>query len=123
MAAESIIAADRLPNLQAMEIGRFGASLGRLLNASGLATRRHIAETAEVHDAAVNDRLGVTPNVRLARRTYTIANTERIVAAVTEWLVPGRLAAHIAATGPRKGFTSDPTDPRRSDSHMFVVDL
>ena len=123
VAAESLVAVDRLPDPDALEVSHVGASLGRLLNASGLATRRHIVETAEVLDAAVNDRLGVARDVRLARRTYTIASAERIVAAVTEWLVPGRLATQIA--GPRfgKGVATNTADPRCPDSHMFLVDL
>ena len=123
VAAESLIAADRLPDPHALDIGHVGASLGRLLNASGLATRRHIVDTAAVHDAAVNDRLDVARNVRLARRTYTIASIEQIVAAVTEWFVPGRIAAHIAATGPGTRSATSGTDPRRSDRRMFLVDL
>ncbi len=123
VAAESLVVADRLPDPTALDIDRVGTSLGRLLNASGLATRRRIVETVEARDAAVNDRLGVTRTARLARRTYTIASTERTLAAVTEWIVPGRLAAHIAGSGAGLVHATGPTGPGSWDRHMFAVDL
>ena len=123
VAAESLVVADRLPDPTALDVDRVGTSLGRLLNASGLATRRHIVELVETRDAAVSDRLGVTRTARLARRTYTIASTEQTLAAVTEWIVPGRLAAHIAATAPGLGHATCPSRPRHADRHMFAVDL
>ena len=122
VAAESLVVADRLPDPTALDIDRVGASLGRLLNASGLVTRRRIVEIVEVRDAAVSDRLGATQTTRLARRTYTIASTERTLAAVSEWIVPGRLAAHIA-TGRGLGHATCPTRPRPWDRQMFAVDL
>ena len=112
VAAESLVVADRLPDPTALDVDRVGASLGRLLNASGLATRRRIVEIVEVRDPAVSDRLGGTRTAHLARRTYTIASTERTLAVVTEWIVPGRLAAHIAATGLGPGHATCPTRPR-----------
>jgi chorismate-pyruvate lyase len=123
VAAESLVVADRLPDPTALDIDRVGTSLGRLLNASGLATRRRIVEIVEARDAAVSDRLGGTRTGRLVRRTYTIASTDRTLAAVTEWIVPGRLAAHTAATGPGLRHATCPTRPRPWDRHMFAVDL
>ena len=123
VAAESLVVADRLPDPTVFDIDRVGTSLGRLLNTSGLATRRRIVEVVEARDAAVSARLGVTRTACLARRTYTIATTEQTLAAVTEWIVPGRLAAHIAATGLGLGHATCPTRPRPWDRHMFAVDL
>ena len=50
VAAESLVVADRLPDPTALDIDRVGTSLGRLLNASGLSTRRRIVETIEARD-------------------------------------------------------------------------
>ena len=43
--------------------------------------------------------LGVESSATLARRTYTIMIGQRTIAAVTEWLPPGRLAAMTIASG------------------------
>jgi hypothetical protein len=42
--------------------------------------------------------LGVESSATLARRTYTIMIGQQTIAAVTEWLVPGRLAATTPAS-------------------------
>jgi chorismate-pyruvate lyase len=122
VAAESLVVPERLPEPGAQRLRHAGASLGRVLNASGLATRRHIVEIVEVRDAAVNDRLGVGSDATLARRTYTISSTERTVAAVTEWLVPGRLAMHRATSGHVTTAATGSAVPR-ADRLMFLVDL
>ena len=55
--------------------------------------------TVAVRAGKAGDYLGVLPGARLARRTYTIAVGRRTVAAVTEWLAPGRLAAAALGRG------------------------
>jgi chorismate-pyruvate lyase len=122
VAAESLVIPERLPEPGAQRLRHAGASLGRVLNASGLATRRHIVEIAEVRDAEVNDLLGVRSDATLARRTYTIGSTERTMAAVTEWLAPGRLATHLATVGRDTSEVAHSPDPR-ANRLMFLVDL
>ena len=97
--AESLVVLDRLPGSVADRLGRGGASLGRLLAAHRLETRRTILEIAGVQAAEACEYLGVRSSATLARRTYAIMIGQRSVAAVTEWLVPGRLAAIALASG------------------------
>jgi chorismate-pyruvate lyase len=91
--AESLVAPDRLPGLIADDFRHAGASLGRLLAAGRLETRRDIIEISTVRAAAAGDHLHVAPSARLVRRCYTILIGARPVAVVSEWLAPGRLAA------------------------------
>lgn len=97
--AEALVVPDRLPELIAHRLLRAGASLGRLLAAGLRETRRDIREIVDVRAGADGDDLAVPGNATLARRTYTIDFGRNPVAAVTEWLVPGRLTA--AALGHR----------------------
>jgi chorismate-pyruvate lyase len=121
--AESLIIPERLPEPSAERLRHPGASLGRVLAASGRPTWRHILETTDVHDAAVNHRLGVSSDAILARRTYTIGSTQQPLAAVTEWLVPGRLAAHAATSMGSTTAAASPYEVGRSNGIMFLVDL
>jgi chorismate-pyruvate lyase len=98
VAAESLVVPDRLPDAIAGRLVQPGASLGRVLAAHRLETRRELAEIVAARAGAVGDHLGVRPGALLARRTYTIVVGRRAVAAVTEWLVPGRLAARTPWT-------------------------
>ena len=91
--AESLVVPDRLPGRIADRLVRAGASLGRLLAARHLETRRAVLHIDAVRAGAAGDHLGVRPSATLARRTYTIVIGRRTVAAVTEWLLPGRLAS------------------------------
>ena len=99
VSAESLVAPDRLPDALAERLRQSGASLGRLLAANQLETRRELLEIVAVRAGATGDHLGVRPGARLARRTYTIVVGRRTVAAVTEWLAPGRLATMTRAPG------------------------
>jgi chorismate-pyruvate lyase len=93
VAAEALVVPDRLPELLAHRLSRAGASLGRVLGVCRLETRREILDVTTVRAGSVGGRLGVAPHDALLRRTYTIEVGRRVVSAVTEWLVPGRLAA------------------------------
>ena len=90
--AESLVVPDRLPAAVAERLHRDGASLGRLLAADSLETRRDVLHIDAVQAGEACEYLAVRPIARLWRRTYTIVTGRRTVAAVTEWLVPGRLA-------------------------------
>jgi chorismate-pyruvate lyase len=97
--AESLVVPDRLPTVIGNRLLRAGASLGRLLAARQLETRRAILHIVAVRAGEACDHLGVRPSATLARRTYTIVVGQRTVAAVTEWLSPGRLATMTRASG------------------------
>jgi chorismate-pyruvate lyase len=90
--AESLVAFDRLPGGVGDHLQRAGASLGRLLTAGLLETRRDILHISTVRAGAASRHLDVGASAILARRDYTIVLERRAIAAVTEWLVPGRLA-------------------------------
>jgi hypothetical protein len=73
--------------------------------------------------------LGVESSATLARRTYTIMIEQRTIAAVTEWLPPGRLAAMTMASGKARAAAWQPF-PRSDDGRPclrsgfeFVADL
>jgi chorismate-pyruvate lyase len=90
--AESLVAPDRLPRHVAEHLQRPGASLGRLLLAGLLETRRDVLHITTVRAGAAGAHLDVGSRATLARRTYTIVIGQQSIAVVTEWLVPGRLA-------------------------------
>jgi chorismate-pyruvate lyase len=89
--AESLVAVDRLPVAVIKQLMRAGASLGRVLIAGSIGTRRELLEIAATRAAENSDDLGGSPGTRLTRRTYRIMSGLRAAAVVTEWLVPGRL--------------------------------
>jgi chorismate-pyruvate lyase len=97
--AESLVVPDRLPGVIADRLLRAGASLGRLLAARQLETRRAVLDIVSVRAGEAADHLGVRPSATLARRMYTIVVGQRTVAVVTEWLAPGRLVAMARARG------------------------
>ncbi len=99
MFAESLLAPDRMPDAISDDLLGAGASLGRVLEAGRLETRRSIVEIVAAHADDVCDHMGVARRTALTRRTYTIAFGRRPVAAVTEWLVPGRLSAMSRTSG------------------------
>jgi chorismate-pyruvate lyase len=92
--AEALVVPDRLPDGFAGQLQRAGASLGSLLVDTNVATCRKILDVVSVRAADAADHLDVQPGATLARRTYTILVDRRPVALVSEWLCPGRLAAH-----------------------------
>jgi chorismate-pyruvate lyase len=91
--AESLIAPERLPCSLAARLQRAGASLGRLLAADSVETRRELLHITAVRAGSASNHLGVPPGANLARRTYRILTGRRTAAVVTEWLPRGRLAA------------------------------
>jgi chorismate-pyruvate lyase len=91
--AEALVAPDRLPELVARGLVRPGGSLGRLLAANRLETRRELVSTDSPRGGAASFHLGVRSGTRLLRRTYVIVFGGRSVAVVSEWFCPGRLAA------------------------------
>jgi chorismate-pyruvate lyase len=91
--AESLLVPGRLPGGCAERLMRAGASLGRLLLADALETRREVLRIDAVRAGEAADALDVAPGETLARRTYRIVIRGRAAAAVTEWLPAGRLAA------------------------------
>ena len=95
--AEALVAPDRLPELTAHALLRPGASLGRLLADGRLETRRELLGISAVRAGTVSQHLGVRSSTRLVRRTYLIVLDGRSVAAVSEWLCPGRLAGSAPA--------------------------
>ena len=105
--AEALVAPDRLP-----ELDRSRACCGpedRSGACSHRADWRPVASfvgISAVRGGAGGYHLGVRSSTRLLRRTYVIVLGGRSVAAVSEWICPGRLAAATPAV------TSD-----------FVVDL
>jgi chorismate-pyruvate lyase len=117
VAAESLVVPDRLPDLVAHRLARPGSSLGRVLVAGRLETRREIVEIAAAPAGPVWAALDVRPDATLLRRTYTIEIGGHAVALVTEWLVPGRLAsASCTPARPERG-------PYAVHGAEFVVDL
>jgi chorismate-pyruvate lyase len=110
VAAEALVVPDRLPELLAHRLSRAGASLGRVLADCRLETRREVLDISTVRAGAAGELLGVAPHAALLRRTYTIEVGRRVVSAVTEWLVPGRLAATASVGAARS-------------ASPFVVDL
>jgi chorismate-pyruvate lyase len=98
LVAESLVAVDRLSPAVTERLMCAGASLGRVLIAASIATRRQVLETAATRAAENSDYLGVSPGTTLARRTYRITGGHRAAALVTEWLVPGRLKDVTFAT-------------------------
>jgi chorismate-pyruvate lyase len=124
--AESLVVPDRLPDMIAERLGHAGASLGRVLAAGPLETRRDIGHIVAVRAGAAGDHLDVSPGTTVARRTYTIVVGQQPVAAVTEWLCPGRLAACTPANDQHR----DGCQPSLCDGDAcaqgggeFVVDL
>lgn len=91
--AESLVAPDRLPGVDAERLRRQGASLGRLLAAGRLETHREVLQITAVRAGEAADHLGVGPGATLACRTYRIVVGRQAAAVVCEWLAPGRLAA------------------------------
>jgi chorismate-pyruvate lyase len=91
--AESLVVPGRLPGAGAERLIRAGASLGRVLLADALETRREVLQITGVRAGEASEALGVTSNATVARRTYRIVIRGRAAAAVTEWLPTGRLAA------------------------------
>ena len=100
--AEALVAPDRLPDLIADRLLRAGASLGRLLTDGRLEARRELVQLGIVRAGRAGGHLDTGPSATLARRTYTIVAGHRSVAAVTEWLVPRRLATAAGVIGPRE---------------------
>jgi chorismate-pyruvate lyase len=97
--AESLVVPDRLPEWFAGSLAQTGSSLGRLLAAGRLETRREIQQIDTERAGEAADHLDIWPSATLVRRSYTILIGQRAVAAVTEWLVPGRLAATARTIG------------------------
>jgi chorismate-pyruvate lyase len=91
--AESLVLPGRLPGACAEPLMHAGVSLGRLLLADALETRREVLRIVAVRAGEASDALGVASSATLARRTYRIVIRGRAAAAVTEWLPTGRLAA------------------------------
>jgi chorismate-pyruvate lyase len=126
--AESLVAPDRVPGATSVDLLGAGASLGRVLAAGRLETRRSIVEIAASRADDVCDHMAVNRRTALIRRTYTIGWGRRSVAAVTEWLVPGRLSA-MSRTGwapPSAGRPPwrDPYETSRARSGQeFIADL
>jgi chorismate-pyruvate lyase len=98
LVAESLVAVDRLSAEVIERLTRAEASLGRVLIAGSVATRRQLLEIAATRAAENANELGVSSDLTLARRTYRIAGCRRAAALVTEWLVPGRLREVAFAT-------------------------
>ncbi len=117
--AESLVAPDRLPGGTVESLLRAGASLGRLLADRRLETRRAVLHVGTVRAGEAGDHLAVPPTGTLARRTYTIGIGQRTVAAVTEWLAPGRLAAAAAARS--YGCTERPPHSSGATSRIVCV--
>jgi chorismate-pyruvate lyase len=113
--AESLVAHDRLPRAIGDRLGRPGASLGRVLAANLLETRRELLDISAVRAAEAGDHLGLGAGETLARRTYTIAIARRSVAAVTEWLPPGRLSAAASTRASRVSLRGYGGSSRRCD--------
>jgi chorismate-pyruvate lyase len=95
--AESLVVPGRLPGACAERLMRAGASLGRVLLADALETRREVLQIVAARAGAASDALGVASCATLARRSYRIVIRGRAAAAVTEWLPTGRLAAAARA--------------------------
>jgi DNA-binding NarL/FixJ family response regulator len=116
--AESVVVPDRMPHAVAERMRHAQVSLERLLAAGQLESRRDPVKLAAVRAGADGDHLAVRPSATLARRTYTVMAGNRPVAAVTEWLPPGRLAARAlrrstARTMSRAHDVTDATFPTR----------
>jgi chorismate-pyruvate lyase len=115
--AESLVVPDRLPSGIVQHLSRAGASLGRLLAAGQLESRREILDIAAVRAGEASEHLGVRTSDTISRRTYTIVIGERTVAAVSEWLAPGRLAAAA------QGSATATAAARRPRVLEYVTDL
>lgn len=117
--AESLVVPGRLPGVDAERLRLEGASLGRLLAASRLETHREVLRTTAVRAGEAADHLRVGPSATLACRTYRIVVRQRAAAVVTEWLVPGRLAA--AALCSHRGHGHGPA--RQAGSRAALADV
>jgi hypothetical protein len=115
-ARRALVVPDRLPGGFAAQLQRAGASLGSLLVDTNVATGRQILDVVSVRAADAADYLDVQPGATLARRTHTILVDRRPIAAVSEWLCPGRLAAHTP-------MTVRPAVPWAGFCDEFVADL
>jgi chorismate-pyruvate lyase len=97
--AEALVVADRLPGMIADRLLLADASLDRLLAAARVEARRELIDVVAVRADDAGDHLDTARRATLIRRTSVTAIQDRTVAAVTEWLVPGRLAATRVARG------------------------
>jgi chorismate-pyruvate lyase len=97
--AEALVVADRLPGMIADRLLLADASLDRLLAAARVEARRELIDVVAVRADDAGDHLDTARRATLIRRTSVTVIQDRTVAAVTEWLVPGRLAATRVARG------------------------
>jgi chorismate-pyruvate lyase len=97
--AEALVVADRLPAMIADRLLLADASLDRLLVAARVDTRRELVDVVSVRAGDSADHLGTARRAMLVRRASAIVIGDRTVAAMTDWLVPGRLTATLVARG------------------------
>jgi chorismate-pyruvate lyase len=97
--ADALVVADRLPAMIADRLLLADASLDRLLVAARVDTRRELVDVVSVRADDSADHLDTARRARLVRRASAIVIGDRTVAAMTDWLVPGRLTATLVARG------------------------
>jgi chorismate-pyruvate lyase len=97
--ADALVVADRLPAMIADRLLLADASLDRLLVAARVDTRRELVDVVSVRAGDSADHLGTARRAMLVRRASAIVIGDRTVAAMTDWLVPGRLTATLVARG------------------------
>ena len=97
--AEALVVADRLPGMIADRLLLADASLDRLLVAARVEAHRELIDVVAVRADDAGDHLDTARRASLIRRTSATVIRGRTVAAVTEWLVPGRLSGMRVARG------------------------
>jgi chorismate-pyruvate lyase len=97
--AEALVVADRLPGMISDRLLLADASLDRLLAAGRVEARRELIGVVAVRAEDAGDHLDTARRASLVRCASVTLIQGRTVAAVTEWLVPGRLSATCVARG------------------------
>jgi chorismate-pyruvate lyase len=97
--AEALVVADRVPGMIADRLLLADASLDRLLAAARVDARRELIDVVAVRADDVGEHLDTARRAALVCRASVTVIQGRTVAAVTEWLVPGRLSATCFTRG------------------------
>jgi chorismate-pyruvate lyase len=95
--ADSLIVPGRLPQPVAVALDREGSSIGRLLKAQAVESRREVLAAGLTRAGEAADALRVGAGDELAWREYAIVLGGKATILLTEVVVPGRLMAAASA--------------------------
>jgi chorismate-pyruvate lyase len=93
--AESLVVPGRLPGGMADALAQRGASIGRLLHASGAETRRELLQVGHMRAGEATEYLETDPSATIAWRTYRIETGGRPIVLMAEMIPVGRLAGVV----------------------------